>query len=78
MPVVVVLVVVVFVAVDVAGFLLVVVGCAEVLCCDADASRRGPFMRFSLNQNNDLAGVVPHLPILKKKRQNPQNAIWDL
>ena len=62
--VVVLVVVLEFVAVVVASFLLVVL-----MCCDADASRRGVdgFMSFSSNQNHHLAGALPQLPILKTK-----------
>ena len=37
------------------GFLLLVVGCADVLmCCDVDALRRGLFMSCSWNQNQKI------------------------
>ena len=56
--------VLVFVAVVVVGFLLLVVARADVLMCsDADALRL--FMSFSSNPNHDLPGALPQL--LKKK-----------
>ena len=61
------------VAVVVIGFLLLVVGCADVLMrCVALRA-----VRFSSNQNHDLPGALPHL-FKKNERKHAKHAIWDL
>ena len=78
------------VAVVVVGFLLLVVGCADVLmCCDARfvALWRGLFMCFSWNQNHDLAAQLPIFLWRKQRRKKhdfgplmrvPNDAHWQV
>ena len=62
--------VLVFVAMVVVGFLLLLAGCADVLRCVALS--RGLFVRFSSNQHHDLARALPQLPNLTKRWEKVQ------
>ena len=59
--VVVLVAVLLFVAAFVIDFLLLVAGCADVLMCCGWL--RGQLVSFSSNQNHDLSGALPQLPI---------------